>query len=294
MSVSPPRIKGPPLNSLRAFEAAARLGSFSIAADELCVTPGAVAQHIKALEAWTEKPLFLRHAQGVELTELGKEILPKFITAFDHLGEAIHSLRSKAAPQHLKIAALPSIAQLWLTPKLPLIRAKLPDVRISITALETPPNLLREPYDISIFFKVVDEKFNEIIIDSNNLFPVCIPKIAENLTCFKDMGKYDLLHDSLWLNDWQDWLGEFSLSHKIDIRGPVYSLYSLAVEEALNGAGILMAHEALVKHHLKSGALVAPFKQQVRRPEKLVVSVANTVQNSALLSLLIAAFERYD
>ena len=89
MAVSSPRPKGPPLNALRAFEAAARLGSFSAAGHELCVTPGAVAQHIKSVEAWAGGRLFVRRAQGVALTALGAGILPAFVTAFDHLGEAV-------------------------------------------------------------------------------------------------------------------------------------------------------------------------------------------------------------
>ena len=119
MTVSPPRPKGPPLNALRAFEAAARRGSFSAAADELCVTPGAVAQQVKSLEAWAGARLFLRHAQGVELTALGLDVLPGFVAAFDRLGEAAQALRSQAAPDTIGIAALPSIAQLWLSPRLP-------------------------------------------------------------------------------------------------------------------------------------------------------------------------------
>ena len=111
MSISPPRPKGPPLNALRSFEAAARHGSFTVAAAELCVTPGAVAQQVKSLEAWSSAKLFKRKAHGIELTALGSSLLPEFAQAFDGLGAAIQSLRSQAMPEQIRIAALPSVAQ---------------------------------------------------------------------------------------------------------------------------------------------------------------------------------------
>ncbi len=98
MSVSPPRPKMPQLNSLRAFEAAARLNSISSAADELCVTPAAVAQQVKSLEAWAGDKLFKRHAKGVELTPLGARVLTDFSDAFDALALVVQKLRLNANP----------------------------------------------------------------------------------------------------------------------------------------------------------------------------------------------------
>lgn len=110
MNAAPRQPKGPHLNALRAFESTARLGSFTAAAEELNVTPGAIAQHVKSLEAWAVSPLFVRHTRGVTLTPLGEELLPDFTRAFDHLSEAVQALRTKAAPQKVKIATLPAIA----------------------------------------------------------------------------------------------------------------------------------------------------------------------------------------
>jgi LysR family glycine cleavage system transcriptional activator len=98
MAVSPPRPKDLPLNALRAFEAAARLGGFAAAAQELGVTPGAVTAHVKTLEAQLGAALFERTARGVELNALGQRVLPGFIEAFDALGEAVQTLRLEAAP----------------------------------------------------------------------------------------------------------------------------------------------------------------------------------------------------
>ena len=181
MSISPPRPKSPPLNALRAFESAARLGGFSKAADELCVTPGAISQHIKSLEEWAGAPLFKRRSQGVGLTELGMKTASQFSEAFDALGGAVRSLRSGARQSTINIAALPSVAQLWLSPRLPAIRAALSDLKISITALETPPNLYREMFDISIFLGEPTSNQAEIIIRRDWMFPVCSPQVAKRL-----------------------------------------------------------------------------------------------------------------
>ena len=98
MSVSPPSIRFPSLTALRSFEAAARLGGFALAAEELRVTPGAVAAQIKALEEDIGAPLFERNARGVRLTALGQRVLPEFVAAFDALGQAVRELRSAARP----------------------------------------------------------------------------------------------------------------------------------------------------------------------------------------------------
>ncbi|MGJ8616901.1 MAG: LysR family transcriptional regulator, partial [Sulfitobacter sp.] len=139
MPIKPPRPRGPHLNAMRCFEASARLGGFSAAADELSVTPGAVSQQVKALEDWVGVPLFERRSQGVALTSLGIQVADEFMAAFDALGSALHSLRAKAPQTKINIAALPSVAQLWLGPRLPMVRATFPDLSISVTAMENPP-----------------------------------------------------------------------------------------------------------------------------------------------------------
>ncbi len=277
MAVSPPRPAGPPLNALRAFETAARLGGFAKAADELCVTPGAVAQHIKTLEAWAGAPLFERRSQGVRLTALGSSVISDFTSAFDDLGAAVQTLRSRATPKQIRIAALPSIAQLWLSPKLPAIRERTADFTVSITAMETPPNLKRDPYDLSIFFEEPPGKEGVTLIDPDVIFPVCSPAIAARLTCPADLASEICLHDATWSDDWLNWMEAASPGQPVDTQGPVFSLYSLAVEEARNGAGILIGHNPLVRRDLESGALVAPFDISVTLDRFLMIKTAQSV-----------------
>ena len=267
MAVNPPRPRGPSLNALRAFEAAARLGGFSKAAEELSVSPGAIAQHVKTLEDWAGAPLFDRHARGLSLTALGAETLAPLTAAFDRMGKAVQSLRASAQPERVHIAALPAVAQLWLSPRLPAIRAALPDLNLSVTALEIPPNLVREPFDLSIF---LDEEGGEAI-ENDTLFPVCAPQLATQIETIGDLLPHPCLRDATWTEDWQIWLDIADPDGHHTPTGPVFSLYALALQEAVNGAGVLMAHGPLVRDHLASGALVAPLDPMVETGQAITL-----------------------
>lgn len=272
MSVAPPRPKMPPLNALRAFESAARLNSISAAAEELCVTPAAVAQQVKSLEAWTGDKLFKRNAQGVDLTPLGAGVLSEFSAAFDALGAAVQKLRVNASPLEIRIAALPSIAQLWVSPRLPRIRNLMPDASISVSALEKPPCLIREPFDLAIFYRNQTNPNNTVVVAQDVIFPVCAPALAERLNTVRDLVNEIFLHDSTWKDDWKIWLSKVAPDNGLNKSGPEFSLYSLALEECKNGAGILIGHEALVRPQLEAGHLVAPFDAEVVLPNNLTVT----------------------
>lgn len=282
MALSPRRPKGPHLNALRAFEAAARLGSFTAAAEELSVTPGAVTQHIKALEAWAETRLFVRNARGVELTPLAEGLVPGFVKAFDELGMAVHALRSQATPSKIKIAALPAIAQLWLTPRLGKLRDVAPDISVSVIAMEMPPNLAREPFDMTLFFADEARGAGEMEIATDRIYPVCTPTIAARLNTVADLANETLLFDSTWTSDWDLWLDSQPHGDIVPRLGNVHSLYSIAVEEARNGAGVLMAHELLVGACLATGELVRPFSGSVELPRKLIATMTPAFSRSVV------------
>ena len=287
MSVSPPRPQSPPLNALRAFEAAARLGGFSSAAEELCVTPGAISQHIKSLEAWVGSALFERRSQGVRLTKLGTEVASQFSAAFDELGSAVRSLRAGSAQASINIAVLPSVAQLWLSPKLPAIRTALPGHTISITALDNRPNLSREMFDISIFLGNPTGQDNEVVLKQDVIFPVCAPELAQRLKEPSDLSSEVWLYDALWADDWANWISHIDFDMPSLKSGPTFSLYSIAVEETKNGAGVLIGHEILVEAQLKSGVLVAPFQQKVSSGKSLILEFAHEEPGSSAVRSII-------
>lgn len=192
MSVVPKHPKGPPLNAMRAFEAAARHASFVDAAEELNVTPGAISQHVKTIEGWAGTPLFRRNAQGVELTRVGATLLPAFSVAFDRLADAARALHNLRPESDFRIAALPSVAQLWLPKRLAQVRAQFPDINFSVTAMEKPPRLSRELFDLSIFIDVPTGDSNQVCLCPDEIAPVCAPSVFDRITDFKDIS---LLHD---------------------------------------------------------------------------------------------------
>lgn len=262
MTVAPPRPKGPALNALRAFEAAARLGSFAAAAEELSVTPGAISQHIKAVEAWSGVPLFRRRAQGVDLTEAGGLVAPVLAGAFDGIGEATRMIRDMKPRATLTIAALPSVAQLWLYPRLATIRAALPGVRLSIYALETAPNLRREVFDLSLFPRDPDDCPEGLVLAPDEIFPVASPQVAARV---RNAGGFDaetLLSDESWSSDWSDWAAAEGVVLPDLTDAPRFSLYSLAVAEAEAGAGVLIGHGFLLERQLAEGRLVPLYTRR--------------------------------
>ncbi len=286
MPVSPPTPRIPSLNALRAFEAAARLGGFAPAAAELGVTPGAVAAQIKSLEEELGAPLFVRNARGVVLTPVGQRALPGFVDVFDRLATAVHELRQDSAPHKVHIAALPALAQLWLAPRLPLLRRTHPDVDVSVTALETPPNLKRVPFDICLFYGD-GRRGRHVWTETDELLPVCTPQIAKKLTHPRDLKASVCLTDTAWASDWSVWAASAMPGEDFVPKGPAYSLYAVAVEEALNGAGVLMAHRALVETHLRNGDLVAPFTQSVPLSRKICIWIQPGTGNPDILETVI-------
>lgn len=260
MPVAPPPLTRLPLNALRAFEAAARTGAFTLAAAELGVTPGAVTAHVKALEDRLGATLFERQARGVRLTALGLAAMEELTGAFDALAGAEAHLRALALPSEVRIATLPAIAQLWLSPRLPALRAAAPAISVSITALEAPPNLKRSLHDLSLFPAETGGR----LVALDEIFPVCSPALAARLKRIEDLAGLPCLSDSAWDRDWEVWLG--AVGANVPVRGPVFSLYALAVEEAVNGAGVLMGHGPLVAAHLEKGTLVAPFARKIGLP----------------------------
>lgn len=269
----PPRM--PSLNALRAFEAAARHESFALAADELSVTAGAVAQQVKSLEAWLDVALFERLTHGVRLTDEARSALPALSDAFDSLGDAVADLRAAVQTPHLRIAALPSIAQLWLQPRLNALNAIYPEHVISVSALEEPPDFRREPFDLALFFASSPQAGAvSHVLTGDALTPVCSPALLvgdDPLAIPEDIAKHTLLHDAMWNTDWEQWLDAAGVSGEFNTSGPTFSLYSLAVQAAVDGAGLLIGHEALVRDHLADGRLVAPFELKVSAGHDLVL-----------------------
>lgn len=260
----------PPLNALRAFEAAGRLGSFARAAEELGVTPGAIAQQVRQLEAFLGFPLFRRLPQGVALTEAGRQAQPRLSAAFEALSLAVHDLRAGHAGRALAIAALPCIAQLWLSPRLPALQQEFPELQISISAMETPPSGPREAFDLALFY-LAEPPPGALALAEDSLAPICAPHLAQQLRTPSDLLGKTLLHDAVWRSDWARWLRHAGVTGIDDGRGPSYSLYALALDAALGGSGVLIGRASLVAPLLAQGRLAAPFDDAMPSGDQLTI-----------------------
>ena len=276
MPVKPPRPRLPSLNALRAFEAATRCGSFVKAADELGVTAGAVTQQMRQLEAWLGFPLFRRLAQGVAPTEAALEALPRLTRGFDTLAQAVQGLREGYGARALTIAALPCIAQLWLSPRLAALQSAWPELQVSITAMEQPPDPRREPHDLSIFYRDAEAAPDGMIaLEADAILPVCAPTVGQRINGLADLAGQTLLHDAVWRGDWARWLAFAGGAGDVDAtRGPSFSLYSLALDAALSGSGVLMGRASLFGRHLTDGRLVAPFAMAMPLRDRLTLILA--------------------
>lgn len=217
---------------------------------------------MKSLEDDVGAPLFERHSRGVSLSDAGASALDALTDAFDKMGVAVQGLRRAAAPSSVHIATLPAIAQLWLSPRLPALRASLPGLDVSVSAIEAPPDLKRVPFDICIFVTEMPPK-GATLLAHDCMAPVCSPELSERLSKPEDLSVETFLIDAAWNQDWAIWFERMDVGTPSRIKGPVFSLYALAVDEALHGAGVLMGHLPLIRGHMDAGKLVLPFPQLI-------------------------------
>ena len=242
MTAQPPRPRLPPLTALRAFEAAGRLGGFASAALELGVTPGAVTAHLKTLEAALGVTLFERHRRGVSLTDVGARVLPEFTDAFAALTTAVHHLEAEATPGLVRIATTPDLAQLWLSPRLSALRAQgLQIVPIPVETIEAARGLA----DLAL-------QFTASKTATVPLVAVAAPPIARELRTLEGLDPARCLSLSGPLGDWGLWLTAGGNPDLVP-RGPVFVQAALALEEAANGAGILVIARPLAEAALLAG-----------------------------------------
>lgn len=281
MSLTPPRPAPPPLNALRAFEAALRHESFQRAADELAVTPGAIAQQVRKLEDWAGLRLFDRNAQGVTPTAPARAVMTRLSTAFEDLTNVARTLRQSTARVPVRIAALPAIAQLWLAPRLTALRSVLPGAELSIHALDTPPSLIHGSFDIAIY-PAWEPMADSVSVAANVLGPVAAPDLAKHIRTPGDLINATLIHDSAWHQDWAYWLNRALVTTVDAARGPVFSLYSLAVDRCVAGEGVLIGHSALIGDHLAHGRLVQLFPDLTVEGPKICLSLPQGAQPGGL------------
>lgn len=260
----------PPLNGLRAFEAAGRHRSFTRAAEELNVTPAAVSHQVNALEQYLGLRLFRRHPRGLLLTEAGQRALPGIGSGFDHLAEAVSGLRAAESEQPLTVSVTPSLATRWLVPRLESFRELHPDIEVRIDAGEQLTDLRREDVDVGLRYGTGHYPGLHVeCIGTQRVFPVCSPWLAEGEHPLRepaDLKHHTLIHVDWKRGDmtapaWRTWLQAAGVADVIRTRtGPRFTHHSMSLQAAVAGHGVALGSTLLVVDDLAAGRLVAPFE----------------------------------
>ena len=250
----------PSLNGLKAFEAAGRLGSFAAAAAELNVTQTAVSRLVKALEARLGFALFHRRANALHLSERGAALLPGPTAAFDDMARNLGRVRSLS--QALTVATGPSFAMRWLIPRLSNFQAAQPAIEVRLvtaSGLANDSTPFGDDWTAAIRLGRGQWPGLEATrLLAADLFPVCAPALAARLKAPADLAGLPLLRVASAPDDWTIWLKAAGL-RGVSARGPRFDYDAFALQAAIDGLGVALAHRPYVADDLAAGRLVMPF-----------------------------------
>jgi LysR family glycine cleavage system transcriptional activator len=250
----------PPLSALRPFEAAARLESFSRAADELHITHGAVSHQVRALEEHLGAPLFARHGKRVSVTAGGRAFAARVRSALDEIATAAEAVRPARRDHRLSVSVLPSFASRWLMPRLIGFMEAHPKIEVNVSASVGLADFARDEIDIAIRFGVgpwaglVCEKFLE-----DEYFPVASPKMNRGKL---PKTPHALLGVRLMLEDrdyWERWFEIAGVPLVHPLEGPLFNDSTYSLQAAARGEGVALARRSIIGEDLERGTLKRLF-----------------------------------
>jgi LysR family glycine cleavage system transcriptional activator len=255
----------PSLNGLRAFEAAARHLSFTLAAAELNVTQTAISHQIKRLEEELGLRLFVRKNRTLALTPKAKDYLPGVRAAFNDLRLATDRLLRKDEDNVLTVSTLASHAAKWLLPRLSAFQEAHPGIDVRITTSTSLVDFKNGDVDAAIRYgRGHWPGVRAQWLMADELFPVCSPALlnsARPLRCPEDLAHYTLLHTSGgYDDDWRQWLTAAGLPTDISQPGVSFDLIFMTVQAAIDRIGVAMGRTSYVQDDIAKGRLVVPFK----------------------------------
>ena len=253
----------PPLNALRAFEAAARLGRMTAAADELAVTPGAISRQVRQLEIGVGTQLFEGPKNSPKLTPAGMALLRPLTAALDQIEAAVRGISiSDSDSGILDVSCFNTFTVKWLLPRLHRFNAVYPDIEIRVSTSDRAPDIHRERYDLIV--TVEDEaKAGHVVavpLFPELLGPVLAPSLATRakLRQPNDLAGKPLLHTPTRRNAWQMWCAAARCDIPI-LAGSEFDHMYFALEAAVGGLGICIAPWHVVAEDVRAGRLLAPF-----------------------------------
>ena len=252
------------MNILRTFEAAGRYRSFALAAQELNISPPAVSQQIRQLEAYLDTPLFVRHHRKLSLTGTGQAYLDGVREALERLDAVTDQLFPDRSDQIVTIRCTPSVAMLWLVPNLADFHQGNPDIELSIRTLDQDAGGKDAAgADLEIVIghdgnrmQPADKLFSAIVT------PVCSPKLLEVGTRPErpeDLADFSLIHVLGYDDDWHRWFKKFVKGHKKAPGGLTVDGLMIAIKVVERGDGVMLGRQPLINSHLQSGELVDLF-----------------------------------
>ena len=259
--------KLPPFSALKAFEAAARNGSFARAAAELNVTATAVSQHVKGLENWLGEALFVRHANGVELSDRAKALVPEASRLLDEIATLLPPAQEENNSVSVTISAPRAFADGWLGPRLADFQNDNPGITVFVDAEDKqshPERNVTADLMISRMPATNDSLLSELLFE-DRIMPVCTEQYRDlmGLDHAEGWKSVTLLHDALWEKDWPFW-GTQQPDVRLDwLAGPRYPNHWLLLEAARQGRGVAMAHMDLAADSLMERSLVPLAPQPV-------------------------------
>ena len=256
----------PPLNALRSFDAAARHESFTRAAEELCVTQGAVSHQVKALETQLGLQLFKRARNGLWITDAGRDYLAVVRDVFDRLELATDSLLQRQRSGTITVSTSPDFAAKWLVSRLGRFAEAYPEIDLKLAALMHRVDFAREDVDLAI--RHGDGQWPEldaVNLTAEELFPVCSPSLMTSrggLHDPEDVLRFPLLHlDDR--RDWGRWLDAAGVPGERLLQGPILNHASMLIDAAIEGQGVALARTMLAASDLAAGRLVRPFQAAI-------------------------------
>ena len=254
----------PSLNGLRAFEAAARHLSFTLAASELNVTQTAISHQIRRLEEELGIRLFVRQNRALALTPEGRDYLPGVRAAFNDLRLATDRLLRKDDDKVLTVSTIASLAAKWLLPRLTDFQEAHPGIDVRITTSTSLVDFQRDNVDAAIRYgRGQWPGVHAEWLMADELFPVCSPSLLrgdKSLRTPEDLKDHVLLHTNNG-DDWRLWLTAAGLSTSISrLPGITFDMTLMTVQAAIDGMGVAMGRTSYVRDDIAKGRLVVPFK----------------------------------
>jgi LysR family transcriptional regulator, glycine cleavage system transcriptional activator len=252
----------PPLNAIKAFEAAARLGSFSGAAQELNVTHGAVSRQIRALEDWVGAPLFRRTSRNAVPTQAGAELLAVAGPALDGLAEGSRRVRvSSLAQGVLNVATQPTFSMRWLIPRLSDFQRDHPDLELRIITASTSTERFQMEADVVVSGPSPQPGWVGTRFMGEALLPLLSPELMARrpLRRLEDLEHHILLHSATRRRAWMRWLDVAGIPDLKPAGEQVFEHFYFAIQAALAGVGVVMGPLALVTEEVLNGRLLMPI-----------------------------------